>query len=191
VVMMFVLGRYRFPAVACFILLAAGQITWTIDRIRSRQYSKSAASLGLIIFFFLGVHHRIEGFDDQYGMARNYAKLGKALDGKGLTDDAILAYDQAIGLPWTNGEEMPLRYQCLRRVGELHMMKGHLEQAIDSWETAQWEIGNDIEVQKRKEHPDQIMPLRISLAGLKNMETDTRAHLKLAYRAKEKRARND
>ena len=71
------------------------------------------------------------------------------------------------------------------------MMKGHLEQAIDYWETAQWEIGNDIEALKRKEHPDQIMPLRISLTGLKNMETDTRAHLKSAYRAKEKRARND
>ena len=191
VVMMFVLGRYRFPAVACFILLAAGQITWMIDRIRSSQYRKAAASLGLLIFFFLGVHHKIEGFDDQYGMARNYAKLGKALDRKGLPDDAILAYDQAIELPWTDGKELVLRYQCLRRVGDLHMTKGHFEQAIDYWETAQWEIGNDIEAQKRKEHHDQIMPLRISLTGLKDMESHIRASLKSAYRAKEKRGRTD
>jgi tetratricopeptide (TPR) repeat protein len=139
-ILMFILARLRFPAVACLILLAAGQITWWIKAIHNRQFKKLGGSVVLLCIFGFVVHYPLDQFSPQRGMGILYARLGLAHEQNDHLDEALIAYGKAIDMPWHDRSEMAMRYRVLIRLGDLYAEHKELEKAIELWQTAKWEI---------------------------------------------------
>ena len=135
-VLMFVLGRYRFCATACLMLLGAGQLAWWWRRIRQRDYRRLAVSMGVLAAFALLVNIRVNGFDENYGAAKLYASLGSRYLAQAIADrdprrldDAIQAFERAEKLDWGPGGLSVSKSRMLMRAGDAWLARGDLDKA--------------------------------------------------------------
>lgn len=135
-VLMFVLGRYRFCATACLMLLGAGQIAWWIERARAREFGLLAASVAVLAAFAVLVNYPVNGFDENHGAAKLYANLGDRLLTRGiqdknaqLIDDAIAAFNQAEKLEWGQSGLSVSRSKMLLRAADARLAKGDIDGA--------------------------------------------------------------
>jgi tetratricopeptide (TPR) repeat protein len=150
-VVMFVLGRYRFLAAACLMVMAGGQVAWWVAQIRTGSYRKLGGSLLLLAVFGIGTYWPIEGFDARRGQAKLYAALGgaylqqarQAQDSE-LLDRAIDALTTAAELPWTESGLLASRSRLLFQLGNAWELRGESERAIDAWRQAEAEVEEEL-----------------------------------------------
>lgn len=168
--LMFVLGRYRFCATACLMLLGAGQIAWWVTRWRQRDFRAIAGSAIVLAVFALLVHAPVGGFDENHAAAKLYANLGnryfqEAIDTRdpGRLDDAIEAFGQAERLEWGQTGLAVSRSLMLIRFGDAWLAKGDLDQALAYGNKALDEIEREL-----ADPPADYAPVRTPPEMLQN-----------------------
>lgn len=146
---MFVIARYRLVTVACLMVFAGGQVAWWVDHLRRRRYRDVGWSFLLLAVFAAAVHLPMEGFDTEYGLGQQYAKVGVACLQHGDGDGAVRAFQQATECnfrPWNT--EPALRGRCYVHLGDLYSQRGQEPEAVRMYELAirQYEQMGDSEV---------------------------------------------
>lgn len=146
-VIMFVLGRYRFLAAACLMILSGGQVAWWIARVRQADHRRLVGSLILLCLFAFGVYWPIQGYDQRRGQANLYAALGSVhmervrqeRDAEAL-EQALAAFTTAAELPWTERGLLSSRSRLLFQLGNAWELRGDLQKAVDAWRQAVEEV---------------------------------------------------
>jgi len=161
-VLMFVLGRYRFCATACLMLLGAGQIAWWHAKWRQRDFRALTASAIVLAVIAAAVHLPVDGFDENHAAAKLYANLGnrylqEAIDMRdpGRLDDAIEAFGQAERLEWGQTGLAVSRSLMLMRFGDAWLAKGDLDRALAYGNKALDEIEREL-----SDQPADYAPVR-------------------------------
>lgn len=161
-VSMFVLGRYRFCATACLMLLGAGQIAWWVTKWRQQDIRAMAGSVVVLAVFAVLVHLPVAGFDENHAAAKLYANLGnrylqEAVDAHDPSrlDDAIEAFGQAEQLDWGQTGLAVSRSLMLKRFGDAWLVKGDLDQALTYGQKALDEVEREL-----TEPPADYAPVR-------------------------------
>ena len=144
VVLFFVTGRYRLPAVPCLLLLAAYG-TWTLATLRRRPLYLSAGALALLLI----AGNAGAGSDDDQGAVFQHYSLAAAYESKGMETNALQHYRRAVELA-------PDHRRALLGMANMYGKVRRYADAADTWR------------QFLQHYPDQD-DLRLKLADLLSM----------------------
>jgi len=188
--LMFVLGRYRFVAAACLILLAAGQVTWWIDRVAARQLRPLFGSGVLLILFAIGVHAHVGGLDETTGTAKLFSRLGRTYLARAEGDPearrlARAAFAKAASLPWTVKDLPESRSAVLMMLGDLDAQQNRVESAVKWWTLALEAVHKERQMQR-----GDYLPTCPPLAYVQRRAKALQTRLEAAKRHMEKQERD-
>jgi tetratricopeptide (TPR) repeat protein len=128
VALFYVFARYRFPIALVLILLAAGGILETVDRLRMRRYRSLAVPAAVGALAIIGSHLPLE--DTRRFRATHYLSIAIELSkDPAQTETAMVFYQRALGAaPGFPSAELGL--------GVLSARSGRLEEAIAHYRKA-------------------------------------------------------
>ena len=131
----FVLGRYRFAAVACLIVFALAALDWAMKAARAERWGAlvgAAVLLGLSSWF---VHAPIAGMGRDRGMANQLYLLAKLEESRGGAAQEL--YRNALAESWREGD-LSLRQQAVShlRVGDEYARETRFKRALAEYEQA-------------------------------------------------------
>jgi 4-amino-4-deoxy-L-arabinose transferase-like glycosyltransferase len=92
----FVLSRYRLVLTASLILFAGAQIVAWIRWARAREFKPLAASIALCAGLCFWVYSPVDRFDQGYGLATQYAAVGRVYLNRGAYSEAETSLRKAI-----------------------------------------------------------------------------------------------
>lgn len=116
-VLVFVLARYRLPAVACLAPFAAYQILWTAERARATEWRKIAGAAAVLALFLALAFLPLSEFPRERGFADQYKFLADREQAGGDDAAAVEHYQAALASDWQDGRRaMPLRWECMLRL---------------------------------------------------------------------------
>ncbi len=143
--LVFVLARYRMPAVPLLLVFAASAAVWLFDAVRSARWTRLALAAPALAALALVVHLDLGG----PSLAMAYYNLGNRYRALGRTEDAIVAYldalriDESYMASWNN---LALAFE---------ESEGHRADAIEAWRfILDWSLrgGSPVHEERARRH---------------------------------------
>jgi tetratricopeptide (TPR) repeat protein len=125
----FVVARYRLPVVPVLIILAAYATIELVRRARSKELATLALPVIALVVLFYAVNANHYGVNRQTGFAQPHFRLGIIYTERGMTEEAIAEYEEAIRLD----PDYPKSYLNL---GAVLSETGDIDRAKQAFRTA-------------------------------------------------------
>ncbi len=128
VIIFFIAGRYRLPAVPYLIILASFTISHVIELLRSKEIKRIAPIVAVLILLFIGVNYNF-GYVTPPPSNTHYSNLGRIYVREGRLDEALTALNKALSIN-------PYAFEARTNLGIVYSSKGLIEEAIDEYQKA-------------------------------------------------------
>jgi tetratricopeptide (TPR) repeat protein len=129
VIAFYVFDRYRVPVVPPLIVFAASVPAALFKMIRQKAHFGVVAAAGLIVALFLLLSIPVNPNDYYNDDSNAYCRLGAVYQSEGKLDDALAAYETALGI-------LPYYWAAYSGLGEVYEEKGDIERALANFTTA-------------------------------------------------------
>jgi tetratricopeptide (TPR) repeat protein len=147
----FVLGRYRVVGAACLIVGLALFVPWLVELARARRWPAVAGVACAVLLAAVVVHRPLDGFDEKRGWGTLHLHAGTVYMDRGQFDRAEEVLRKAVHEDFAPLELQHMwRAKAHARLGDLHVQRGELEQALSAYREGLAEVRNEVPGNQRR-----------------------------------------